>query len=143
MLRRVAWINLRAVVVVTLALATMLLVAAALGGKFSDRTASQASAGVANPIALLVSFHKGCLDRGGTVSLRSSGLTFCRIAFPDGGRACTDTSECIGGCVVNAVRLNHSVVGAAGVCRSSNADEECLTPVVNGTAAIAASCALF
>lgn len=123
--------------------AAMLLAGTALIARQPHGTAPDEEASVASAIEALGSSPTGCVERGGIVALRSSGRMFCKIDFPDGGLACADTSDCLGGCVFNAVRLDRGGAGATGVCRSSNAHEECLTPVVNGAAVRAASCALF
>lgn len=121
----------------------MLLAGTALIGKRPHGMAPDHGASVANAIAVPGSSPTGCAERGGIIALRSSGRTFCKIDFPDGGRICADTSDCLGGCVISAAYPRQSSGRVTGTCRASNASDGCLTPVVNGTAAEGARCALF
>ena len=68
----------------------------------------------------------GCDARGGVISRGAFGETYCKIEFRDAGRACTDSSECLGGCIVLSGSL-HALGGAklSGVCKSANVQYGC------------------
>ncbi len=68
----------------------------------------------------------GCDARGGVLSRGAFGETYCKIEFRDAGRACTDSSECLGGCIVLSGGM-HALGGAklSGVCKSTNVQYGC------------------
>lgn len=143
MLRRLTTGDAYRLALLSLAIAAMLVAAPALSEMIWPQAAAGRGHRAADAIGMSESSPDGCDERGGTIALRSSGRRFCKIDFPDGGRACTDTNDCLGGCVVSAVRRGHGAGPVIGACRSSTGGDECLTELVNGAAARAASCTLF
>jgi hypothetical protein len=78
----------------------------------------------------------GCTERGGAVSRRPFGSSFCKIDYPDAGRACTDMTECLGGCTLpNAVSAAPGQGGLKGTCKPSNVLGGCTTYLIRGHAA--------
>jgi hypothetical protein len=78
----------------------------------------------------------GCAERGGTVSRRPFGSAFCKIDYPDAGRACTDMTECLGGCTLpNASSAVPGQGGLKGACKPSNVLGGCMTYLIRGHAA--------
>ena len=75
--------------------------------------------------------EQGCVERGGTVSHRSFGSPYCKIAFRDAGRACSDMSECLGGCVALD---GPQTIGkhANGTCKAANVQGACTAYLVGG-----------
>ncbi len=59
----------------------------------------------------------GILISGGSAENPS----FCKISYPDGGKACKISSECQGGCVVAKI----SDLGKVGICKKDNIKQGC------------------
>ena len=77
----------------------------------------------------------GCAMRGGTVARGPFGESYCRFVFGDGGQSCTDTSQCIGGCIYEPEEAYATPLGrVVGVCQRSNAQYGCYAQVVGGRA---------
>lgn len=67
-----------------------------------------------------------CGLRGGTIhSASSEAGTECIIKYPDGGRKCTNSLQCLGGCVTDKV----SQLGKEGICKINNSNQGCFTKI--------------
>ena len=72
-----------------------------------------------------------CNERGG--EWRRSGMFsryICVVPYPDGGKPCSDHSECLGGCYIDG--SNPRNVDTQGRCRKTNSPHFCLEGVSNG-----------
>ena len=72
-----------------------------------------------------------CRVAGGAVGTRGMmGMQMCVIPFSDGGRTCTDKSECSGACIVvlNSVSEPRPRDGV-GACQKDNAQFGCFSEV--------------
>lgn len=75
----------------------------------------------------------GCHERGGEISHRPFGSTFCKVTYADAGLACTDVKDCLGGCVLpNAGDYPREASGLKGVCKTANVQGGCTTYLVGG-----------
>ena len=76
-----------------------------------------------------------CLASGGLVSSRGlSPQPLCVKAYPDGGKPCTDSRECQGGCLTGrSVERYRSDSYGVGRCQFDNAAVGCLAEVKAGT----------
>jgi hypothetical protein len=76
----------------------------------------------------------GCADRGGRVSRGPFGETYCRIPYPDGGKACADTSDCVGACIwqPRSGPLRAPEARVVGTCQRTNVQYGCFGRVEHG-----------
>ena len=86
------------------------------------------------PMPRYSSALEGCAQRGGQVTNRPfANRPWCRIELPDGGRACTDTSQCVGACVWSGAGPHRPPTGrVTGACQRVNRLYGCFGRVVNG-----------
>ena len=78
---------------------------------------------------------ENCVERGGTVTHGLFDRTYCRILFPDGGKRCTDGSQCIGDCIYRPPRGSGFQTPrgrVAGICQPDNFLYGCLGKVSRG-----------
>ena len=75
-----------------------------------------------------------CVAEGGTVEHRGMfGSAMCVKPYPDAGKACTDSSQCLGACLAEYESGILSVAsGAMGQCQADNAAFGCLGEVQHG-----------
>jgi len=76
----------------------------------------------------------GCHARGGHAVRGPFGERFCRIRFPDAGRACTDGSQCLGNCYWGDDMYAHPPAHVVGACQTENVKFGCYFTVVKGRA---------
>jgi hypothetical protein len=81
---------------------------------------------------------QGCAERGGVASRGPFGETQCRVPFADAGRACTDMTECLGGCVAvpGSDAAKHPGARLTGVCKAHNIEYGCTTYIRRGKAVL-------
>ena len=78
----------------------------------------------------------GCAGRGGVPTDGPFKERYCRVAFADGGKRCTDKSQCQGACIV----LGGGAKSAAhpgpivGVCETANVQYGCFSILEQGAA---------
>jgi len=75
-----------------------------------------------------------CRARGGRPAHGPFGERYCRIRYPDAGRACTDSSQCLGGCVWGDDMWAHPPAQVVGACQSENVTYGCYFTVLKGRA---------
>ncbi|MBI1685756.1 hypothetical protein [Caulobacter hibisci] len=77
---------------------------------------------------------EACTARGGQIeTVGRRGLPTCVVPFADAGKACTDGSQCQGGCVLEG-NLEPSDAPVTGQCKRSNVQFGCYAKVVGGKA---------
>ncbi len=64
------------------------------------------------------------------------GLPTCVVPYADAGKACTDTAQCQGGCILEG-NLEASDAPVTGQCKRSNVQFGCYAKVVDGKATAA------
>ncbi len=75
-----------------------------------------------------------CRARGGHSARGPFNEHYCKIALPDGGRACTDPTQCVGNCIYGndiSSPVKGSVVGS---CQKANSQYGCYFTVRKGRA---------
>ncbi len=76
---------------------------------------------------------EGCAERGGVVSRGPTGVNYCRVEYRDAGRSCTDTSECLGGCIALDEDVRPQSDGRVkGSCKAANVQYGCFSYVEAG-----------
>ena len=75
-----------------------------------------------------------CVAEGGSVEHRGMfGSSMCVKPYADAGKACTDSSQCLGACLAESEPDIFSVAsGATGQCQTDNAAFGCLGEVQHG-----------
>lgn len=86
-----------------------------------------------NSFERLGAAEKGCAQRGGEISRGPFGEVYCKIRYRDAGVACSDMSECLGGCIApGGTARPSSTANLVGVCRASNASSGCISYLAKG-----------
>ena len=68
----------------------------------------------------------GCMISGGRMQSGSAESgNQCILSYIDGGRSCTNSSQCLGGCVTDKPEN----LGKKGICRPTNSKQGCLTEI--------------
>lgn len=72
----------------------------------------------------------GCKKKGGYVDGGGMwGLPYCKIEYADGGKPCTDNSQCQGKCTIE---LGYSPERTEPTCQTDNSWDGCRSEVVDG-----------
>ena len=78
---------------------------------------------------------RGCVARGGEIARGPLGERYCRFVLSDGGKACTDASQCAGDCLYKSPEAYSAPPGqVVGFCQRENATPGCYARVINGRA---------
>ena len=73
---------------------------------------------------------KVCAMNGGVLTRVGMARTpFCTYPYPDGGKTCHSSEECIGGCVIYEPPIRGQPTPSAGVCRYDNNPFVCEAPI--------------
>jgi hypothetical protein len=78
----------------------------------------------------------GCAERGGAPTSGPFKERYCRVPYADGGRACTDKSQCQGACIVlgGVAKTQPAAARVFGVCETANVQYGCFSLVEHGAA---------
>ena len=76
-----------------------------------------------------------CLSRGGRL-VALAGVASCYEAYTDGGKICSDSSECEGACVVEEPLTVESGVATTGMCQPEEPVSSCYATITNGIAGL-------
>ncbi|HEX2591133.1 MAG TPA: hypothetical protein VHL34_06540 [Rhizomicrobium sp.] len=79
---------------------------------------------------------KACAQRGGTYERRFQ-INVCIYPYSDGGKTCSDDSQCKGGCLADTRHMTHAPKRGervTGLCRPTSDGFGCSTHVKNGRA---------
>ena len=75
---------------------------------------------------------KVCDMNGGELSRAGmAGRPVCIRSYPDGGKPCTSSKECLGGCVIYEPPIQAQPTPSVGVCRYSSPSFGCDAPIEN------------
>ena len=84
------------------------------------------------PIHLASAALEGCAGRGGVPTDGPFKERYCRVPYADGGKRCTDKSQCQGACIVlGGVATSHATP-VAGVCETANVQYGCFSILEQG-----------
>ena len=73
---------------------------------------------------------KVCAMNGGTLTRAGmAGKPVCVHPYPDGGKPCSSSEECIGGCVIYEPPVPGQPTPSVGVCRYSTPSFGCDAPI--------------
>lgn len=87
------------------------------------------------PVSNANSAASACAAQGGRIERVGRAQTEqCVIPFADGGRACTDGSQCSSGNCIGSVEAAQSQANASGQCQATNMRFGCYSTIVNGRA---------
>jgi hypothetical protein len=123
-------VGLVALVVVFLGLATWALRASNEAKTFERRLAeSEREAGAPRKLGTATA---GCSERGGVISRGAFGENYCKVTFADAGHACTDMSDCLGGCTASGGGVVDATRPQKGTCKSANLQFGCTSYLIQG-----------
>lgn len=95
---------------------------------------SESDSGIGPGRALSAQARAECESRGGTVQRRGMmNSEMCVTPYADGGKQCTDSSQCEGRCITSAGSMGSPSV--AGTCQKDDRLFGCFSEVLNGKAA--------
>jgi hypothetical protein len=76
-----------------------------------------------------------CLEGGGSYQqVGMFGSWSCVVAYPDGGRSCTDGSQCAGACISEVDPLPQEGDAVQGACQRTSAQFGCFAAIETGRA---------
>lgn len=74
--------------------------------------------------------HKVCTMNGGKWTRVGIAQTpFCLYTYPDWGKACHSSEECMGGCVIYESPIQDQPTPSVGVCKGTNDPFGCYAPI--------------